>query len=88
VDEFICFQNADGNAVDLTEWYVKDQAGNRYAFPPFTLAGGAYVRLHTGIGVNSSTDLYWGSPREVWNNSGDIVYLYDKDSLLVERYQY
>lgn len=87
-DEFICFQNADGDAADLTEWYVKDQGGNKYTFPPFALAGGAYVRVHTGIGTNSSTDLYWGSPREVWNNSGDIVYLYDKDALLVERYQY
>jgi len=87
-DEFICFQNSDGSAADLTEWYVKDQGGNRYSFPPFVLAGGAYVRLHTGVGTNSSTDLYWGSPRAVWDNAGDIVYLYDKDSLLVERYQY
>jgi len=87
-DEFICFQNSDGSAADLTEWHVRDQYGNRYTFPPFTLAGGAYVRLHTGVGNNSNTDLYWGYPYAVWNNSSDVVYLYDQDWLLVERYQY
>jgi len=39
-------------------------------FPSFTLGPGAKVKLHTGSGSDSATDLYWGQGSHVWNNTG------------------
>jgi hypothetical protein len=85
-EEYVCFRNADGSAADITRWHVADRHGSGYTFPPFTLAGGASVRLHTGTGVNSGTDLYWGKGAAVWTNGNDTVYLYDQDWVLVDTY--
>jgi hypothetical protein len=87
-EECVCLQNVDGPVADLSGWHVRDEQGNRYEFPPFSLPGGAYVRLHTGIGINTGTDLYWGRDSEVWDNSGDTVFVYDDEWQLVERYSY
>jgi hypothetical protein len=85
-EEYVCFRNADGSPADITRWHVTDRHGGVYIFPPFTLAGGASVRLHTGIGVSSATDLYWGKGAAVWTNGYDTVYLYDQDWVLVDTY--
>lgn len=87
-EECVCLQNVDGTVADLNGWHVRDEQGNRYEFPPFSLPGGAYVRLHTGIGISTGTDLYWGRDSEVWDNSGDTVFVYDDEWQLVERYHY
>jgi len=46
-------------------------------FPSFKLGAGKSVRLHTGQGTNSSTDLYWGKGWYVWNNTGDKAIIRD-----------
>jgi hypothetical protein len=47
-----------------------------YIFPPFVLAVGALVKLHSGPGQNTTTDLYW--PHfPIWNNTHDTVCLTD-----------
>jgi Lamin Tail Domain len=43
----------------LTGWTVRDLANHVYTIPSFKLGAGKSVRLHTGKGTNSSTDLYW-----------------------------
>jgi len=41
------------------------------------------------MGLDTSTDLYWGrSYRAVWNNDGDALYLYDSNGQLVLVYRY
>jgi hypothetical protein len=52
-------------------WTVRDLANHVYTFPSFKLGPGKSVRLHTGKGTKSSTDLYWGKGWYVWNNTGD-----------------
>ena len=35
--------------------------GDTYSFPSgFTLSAGSSVRVHTGDGTDTTTDLYWG----------------------------
>ena len=84
----MCFQNQEGFAVDMSGWHVSDDANHRYTFPSFTLGAGSHVQLHTGSGVNTSTDLYWGSGAAIWNNGEDTVYLYDSAWVLVDEYGY
>jgi competence protein ComEC len=67
----------------MTGWTVEDEAGKTYTFPSgYTLTSGGEVRLHTGSGTDSSTDLYWNRGSAVWNNSGDTVSLYEDDDTL------
>lgn len=87
-EEFVCFQNLDSAAVSMDGWQVRDEAGATYTFPAFELAPKEFVTLHTGTGVDTSTDLYWGMARAVWNNGGDTVYLYNASGELIDQYSY
>lgn len=89
-EEYVCFTNWGTAAQQMTTWKVQDQAkvAHTYTFPSFTLQPGASVVLHTGSGINTATDLYWGSSAAIWNNDGDTVYLYDGVWNLVDSYWY
>jgi micrococcal nuclease len=88
-DEYICVTNQGASPVDMTRWWIRDKAGATYYFPAFSLAAGASVRVRTGCGQPTSTDLYWckdGSA--VWNNNGDTAYLYNAQDALVNQLTY
>jgi len=90
-EEYVCFQHVGGDPVDMTGWHVKDVQDHTYTFPPFTLALGAHVRLRTGSGTDTSTDLYWGLGSAVWENlwhGGDTVFLYDDAWVPKDQYTY
>jgi len=86
--EYVCFVHMGGGPVNMTGWHVKDEQGHTYTFPMFTLPVGAYVRLHTGSGTNTATDLYWAQDSAVWDNDKDTVFLYDDQWRPVDAYTY
>ena len=83
--EYVDFQNTGSYPADMTNWYVEDKAGNRYTFPTFTLDPGAIVRLRSGSGTDTNTELYWGGGA-IWNNNGDIAFLYDASGTLRDQF--
>jgi hypothetical protein len=88
-EEYVCLTNSGGQPADMTGWYLRDDYGCGYTFPQFTLAPGATVRVRTGCGTNSTTDLYWCKDgTAVWNNDGDTVSVYDGEGNLVSQYSY
>ena len=56
---------------------------NRFVFPRFTLRPGKLVRIHTGIGTNTRTDLYWGKTYYVWGDDADTATLQNKAGTIV-----
>jgi len=74
--EWVCFKTYDSQPADLASWYVEDAALHRYTFHACVLVPGAIVRLHSGAGADTTTDVYWGGST-VWNNTHDTVDLYD-----------
>lgn len=87
-NEWVDFENVDGESVDMAGWAVEDEAGNHYDFPSdFSLEAGDTVRLHSGDGTDSDTDLYWGDDY-IWNDDGDTCLLYDDAGELVQKYTY
>jgi len=69
VKEFIEIKNTGRGPVGLTNWSIIDVDDNkRFKFPRFTLAGRAVVRIRSGAGRNTRTDLYWGHDNYIWNN--------------------
>lgn len=73
--------------VNMSGWKLMDEKNHVYTFPPsgFILKAGASVKVHTGSGEDTATDLYWGRGSAVWNNNGDTAYLYDADGNLVDK---
>jgi endonuclease YncB( thermonuclease family) len=79
-EEWVMFENRGTDAVDLSGWAVRDEsARNRYSFPDgFTIEPGQEVRLRSGCGDDSDTELHWcAMGAAVWNNDGDTVFLLD-----------
>jgi micrococcal nuclease len=90
-DEWVELANAGPAAVDLTGWTVRDESSShRFAFPPgFTLAPGAHVRIRSGCGATTPTDLHWcESGSAVWNNDGDTAFLLDPSGNVVTTFSY
>ena len=73
--EWIRITNHRSTDKVLTDWSIHDRTGYVFTFPTFTLKAGASVRVHTGSGSDSASDLYWGRTWYVWNNTGDKAYL-------------
>jgi competence protein ComEC len=60
-DEYVCLTNGDTAPVDMGAWIIRNVLGRSYNFPPrFTLPVGQTVKVHTGSGTDSPTDLHWG----------------------------
>lgn len=74
--EYVVISNSSSTAsYTLTGYTVSDRSGHVYRFRTFVLKPRASVTLHTGIGRNTGTNLYWGSRAYIWNNTGDTAYL-------------
>lgn len=87
--EWVCLINGGTQPVEMEGWVVKDEYGWAYTFPPFTLEPGGEVRLHTGCGQNTATDIYWCKEGyAVWNNDGDTVFLFSGSGSLITKYSY
>jgi len=88
LDEYVLLQNFSSAPQVLTGWTLRDLAEHTFTFPGFTLPAGGTVRVWTGKGANTTTDLYWGSGTAIWNNNGDMAYLRDAEGNLVSEYAY
>ena len=65
-----------GGPVDLAGWSLHDAQGNVYTFPALNLFQGGAVNVHTAVGQDTVTDLYWGQGGAMWQ-SGEAATLVD-----------
>lgn len=90
LDEWVAFTNTGTAPLDVGGWVLRDAStANRYTFPAgTTVAPGATVRIRTGCGADSPTDLHWCAEGPVWNNGGDEILLLDAagDTVLATSY--
>ncbi|ADI74313.1 hypothetical protein Metev_1460 [Methanohalobium evestigatum Z-7303] len=85
--EWVSIKNSKKSAVNLKNWIIKDyeQIYNySYKLNSFNLGTGETVTVHTGKGTNTSSDIYLGLDKCIWNNTGDKVYLYNSNGNLVD----
>ena len=61
--------------LDLTGFTIKNKAGDTFTFPAgFTLTTTrTSVKVFTGAGTNSATEVYWGQSSGKWNNAAECV---------------
>ena len=75
-DEWVEIENPGSESVDLAGWTLRDEStSNRFTFEAGTLAPGQRLRLRTGCGADTATDIHWCSPAGVWSNRGETVLL-------------
>ncbi|MFF0561831.1 lamin tail domain-containing protein [Streptomyces sp. NPDC004266] len=71
--EWVEIANTGRHSVDLDGWTLKDEDGHRHKFNDFRLAGRSTVRIHTGEGRDTRTDLYQDRRDYVWDNHSDTA---------------
>ena len=87
--EWVELTNEGDAPVDLRGYTVRDAGPHVYTFGPFVLAAGATVRLHSGRGADTATEVYWGLVDDaVWNNDGDTAYVRDASGTFVDAFSY
>ena len=61
--------------LDLSGFTIKNRAGDTFTFPAgFTLTTDrTSVKVFTGTGTNTTTELFWGQTAGKWNNSVECV---------------
>ncbi|MBW2972370.1 lamin tail domain-containing protein [Candidatus Woesearchaeota archaeon] len=74
-----------GYGVDLTGFKLHDKGRKHtFKFPEgFTIYGP--IKIFTGRGRNTNTKLYWGRPRPVWNDKGDVATLKNKQNKILSQ---
>ena len=85
--EYVVIRNTTTHRLRLTGWKLHDiaRAGsvNTYKFPKFRLRPGASVRIHTGKGTKTRTDLYWGLTYYVWGDDSDKATLQNRAGTII-----
>ena len=84
--EWVEIANEGGTNESLEGWTLMDQQNHTYTFKGISLDAGSSVKVHTGAGNDSTTDLYWGRSTPVWNNNGDLAILRDAAGNVVAEY--
>jgi len=92
-DEYVILeyitQSVVNSEVNLTGYNLSDEAGNSYQFPSgFILQSSETVTIHTGTGLDNSTDLYWSKTSSIWNNDHDTAYLKNDSDHLINSYSW
>jgi len=83
--ERVKIAHSGGRDVLLQGWRLLDAEGNQFIFPQLTLRAGSLVFVHTGSGVNTVSDLYWGLAAPVWQ-TGEAVVLQDASGVEIDRF--
>jgi hypothetical protein len=84
--EWVEVSNNGTSDANLTGWTLEDAQNHTYTIPDFSLKAGAKVVIRTGIGNDTSEDLFWNKNTSIWNNSGDVATLMDAAGNIVSRY--
>ena len=82
-DEYVVIVNY-GDGADMSGWYVSDALGHIYYFENFYLDHANVVSLHTGVGVDTDSDLYWGLNNPMWVMREPHLFLFDNTNAVVD----
>ncbi len=66
--EWVELTNTTRHSVNLDGWTLTDEHGRTYTFDHYRLDGRSSVRIHTGEGRDTRTDLFQDRRNYVWDN--------------------
>ncbi len=62
--------------INLKNWVISDQTRKEYKLPNVII--NKEIIIYSGFGNNSDREIYLNSKKDIWNNDGDILYLFDE----------
>jgi hypothetical protein len=84
-EEYIVLVNLS-DTIDMDGWVILDEQNNKYIFHKFTFTAMSALRLNTGNGHDTQTDLFWGEVDSLWGKEEDIrVTLKDSTGTIIDR---
>ncbi|MEU3670830.1 lamin tail domain-containing protein [Streptomyces virginiae] len=75
--EWVEIRNTTRDSINLRGWTLRDSDGNRYRFDNVRIGSRATIRIHTGSGRDTRTDLFQDRRNYVWDNRSDTATLRD-----------
>ncbi|MEU2926040.1 lamin tail domain-containing protein [Streptomyces sp. NPDC007251] len=82
--QWVDITNDSRRALNLDGWTLSDRDGHTYTFHHVLLRGRATVRVHTGFGRDTRTDLYQDRHARVWDVNADTAVLRNDRGRLVD----
>jgi hypothetical protein len=83
-DEYVCLTNADTGPAEMGSWVLRNVLGRSFNFPTgFKLAPGQTVKVHTGAGTDSATELHWAYRVNPAWEKGDKLTLHNNENVEV-----
>ena len=82
--QWVAVSNESRRAVNLNGWTLSDAAGHTFTFHHYSLGARATVRVHTGVGHDTRSDLYQDRRSEVWNKVDSAKLRSDRGRLVDE----
>ena len=82
-DEVVVLENSCSFGCELTNWEIKDEGRKKFVFPEFVLKNNEEVEIIVKEGEDDEDTLHWIRKDYVWTDSGDTLFLRDKNGLLV-----
>ncbi|ELP64485.1 lamin tail domain-containing protein [Streptomyces turgidiscabies] len=73
--EWVELTNTKRHTVNLDGWTLQNKDGRTYTFHHYRLEGRSTVRIHTGEGRDTRTDLFQDRRNYVWDNHADTATL-------------
>ncbi|MFF7772712.1 lamin tail domain-containing protein [Streptomyces massasporeus] len=73
--EWVEITNTGRRGVNLDGWTLRDEDGHTFTFHHYRLDGRSTVRVHTGEGRDTRTDLFQDRGHYVWDNRSDTATL-------------
>ncbi|TVZ84808.1 lamin tail-like protein [Streptomyces sp. BK340] len=86
--EWVDITNNSRRAVNLDGWTLSDEDGHTYTFDHYRLQGRSTVRVHTGTGHDTRTDVFQDRRHYVWNNDYDTATLRNDHDRFVDEYSW
>ncbi|MFE2585109.1 lamin tail domain-containing protein [Streptomyces sp. NPDC059378] len=82
--EWVELTNSTRQSVNLDGWTLRDNVGRTYVFHHYRLGGRDTVRIHTGQGRDTRTDLYQDRRDHAWDNYRGTITLRDDRGRFVD----
>lgn len=71
--------------INLSGWQIKDESRKIYLL---NITIKKKLNLHTALGKDNETDIYWNSNQDIWNNDRDSFYLFDSGNKIAHQQTY
>ncbi|MBN1786451.1 MAG: thermonuclease family protein [Candidatus Methanofastidiosa archaeon] len=85
-DEYVVIKNGSADQEDMEGWRLRDYSGKSLTLHDIILQPSEELIIFSGCG--RGIGVHWCSDGAIWNNNGDVAFLYDENGILVDKYEY